>query len=293
MQDAHGGNIAVGDVDLARLGFDPTTYLTTFDRGEVSTVPDGRTLRTYKIVAVDKEIEVAPGVFFAAWTYNNQVPGPTLRATEGDRIRIEFTNGSDHQHTIHFHGIHAANMDGVFEQVEPGASFVYEFDAEPFGLHLYHCHSFPLKKHIHKGLYGVFIVDPPAPRPEAQELVMMANAFDTNFDGGNEVYAVNSVAFHYLRHPIRIKKDELVRLYFVNITEFDPINGIHIHANFFNEFRTGTRLEPGNFTDTITLGQAERSILEFTYRRTGRFMFHAHVSEFTELGWNGMFEVVE
>ena len=42
----------------------------------------------------------------------------------------------------------------------PGGQFVYEFDAEPFGLHLYHCHAVPLKRHIHKGLYGTFIVDP-------------------------------------------------------------------------------------------------------------------------------------
>lgn len=286
----HFGNMSVGEVDLK--AFDPTVYLTDFDYGQVSTASDGRTLRTYKVVAVDKEIEVAPGVMFPAWTYNGRVPGPTLRATEGDRLRVEFTNAGVHPHTLHFHGIHAANMDGVLEQVAPGTTFVYEFDAEPFGLHLYHCHTPPLKRHIHKGLYGVFIVDPPGGRPPALELVMMANAFDTNFDGGNEVYAVNTVAFHYLRHPIRIKKDELVRIYFVNITEFDPINGIHIHANFFNEYRTGTRLEPNAFTDTITMGQAERSIIEFTYRHTGLFMFHAHVTEFTELGWNGMFEVV-
>ena len=53
-------------------------------------------------------------------------------------------------------------MDGAFpsQQVNPGDSFTYEFDAEPFGLHLYHCHTVPLKRHIHKGLYGVFIIDP-------------------------------------------------------------------------------------------------------------------------------------
>src|SRR3712207_7133832 len=38
--------------------------------------------------------------------------------------------------------------------------FVYEFDAEPFGMHLYHCHTSPLRKHIEKGLYGAFVIDP-------------------------------------------------------------------------------------------------------------------------------------
>jgi FtsP/CotA-like multicopper oxidase with cupredoxin domain len=183
-------------------------------------------------------------------------------------------------------------MDGVFELVNKGESFTYEFTAEPFGLHLYHCHTPPLKRHIHKGLYGVFIVDPPGGRPPANEMVMMMNAFDTNFDGENEVYSVNTVAHYFLRHPIRIKAGELQRIYLVNITEFDLINSFHSHATFFNEYRTGTRLESDNFTDTVILGQGERSILEFTYREPGTYMFHAHVSEFAELGWAGMFEVI-
>jgi FtsP/CotA-like multicopper oxidase with cupredoxin domain len=285
----HFGNANVGEVDLSR--FNPTDYMKEFDGGEVSTLPDGRTLRTYNITAIDLEIEVAPGVFFAAWTYNGKVPGPTLRATEGDLIRINFTNAGVHPHTMHFHGFHQAFMDGVFEPVDQGQTFVYEFDAEPVGLHLYHCHTFPLKRHIHKGLYGTFIVDPKEPRPPANEMVMMMNGFDTNFDGGNEIYAVNTVAFHYMRHPIQVKLDELVRIYVVNITEFDPINSFHTHATFFDEYRTGTKLEPDNFTDTIALAQGERSIIEFRYKFPGDYMFHAHVSEFAELGWAGMFQV--
>ena len=72
-------------------------------------------------MAVDKTIEVAPGVFFNAWTYNGTVPGPVIRATEGDLLRVKFVNGGSHPHTIHFHGIHPADMDGVFEIVRPGA----------------------------------------------------------------------------------------------------------------------------------------------------------------------------
>lgn len=105
-------------------------------------------------------------------------------------------------------------MDGVFEVVHPGEHFVYEFDAAPAGLHLYHCHAMPLRRHIHKGLYGVWIVDPAdSPRAPARELVMVMNGFDTNFDGENEVYAVNTVAFHYQKHPIPLAVGELARVY--------------------------------------------------------------------------------
>jgi len=182
-------------------------------------------------------------------------------------------------------------MDGVFEAVHPGDEFIYEFEAEPLGLHLYHCHSVPLKRHIHKGLYGAFIVDPPEKRPEAHEMVLVMNGFDTNFDGDNEVYAVNSVAFHYHRHPIEVKLQELVRIYLVNLLEFDLVNSLHIHGNFFEVYRTGTRLTPDEFTDTIMMCQGERHLLELKFRHPGKFMFHAHQSEFAELGWMGFFDV--
>ena len=281
--------------------FDPTRFLTAWnfndlppdERAKVyreTSRPDGSTFREYEFVAFDKEIEIAPGVFFPAWTYNGQVPGPTIRATEGDRIRIRFINQGSHPHTIHFHGWHEPSMDGAFSDqfVRPGQEFIYEFDAEPVGVHLYHCHSNPLKRHIHKGLYGAYIVDPKTPKPDAHELVMVMNGFDTNFDGDNEVYAVNSVAFHYMHHPIEVPVGELVRVYLVNLTEFDPVNSFHLHAAFFDVFRTGTQQRTEEFTDTVMLCQAERCILEFTLRYPGRHMFHAHQSEFAELGWMGV-----
>jgi FtsP/CotA-like multicopper oxidase with cupredoxin domain len=90
----HSGSMGtVGTVDHEANGFDPHEMLTDWDFGEVSTLPNGQTLREYQIVSVDKEIEIAPGVFFPGWVYNGRVPGPTLRCVEGDRIRIEFSLG--------------------------------------------------------------------------------------------------------------------------------------------------------------------------------------------------------
>lgn len=289
----HGGLGTVGTVDHGRNGFDPHQMLTDFDWGEVSTDATGQTVREYELTVRPKDIEVAPGIVYPAWTYNGRVPGPTIRAVEGDRLRITLVNGSEHPHTVHFHGFHPAGMDGVpgAGEAAPGETFVYDFVAEPFGTHLYHCHSLPLKEHIARGLYGGFIVDPRPGRPDANEMVMVLNAFDTNFDGENEVYAVNTVAFAYLDRPIAISAGQLQRAHVINITEFDPVNSIHLHANFFHLYRTGTSLTPQEFTDTISMGQAERHMIEFTYRQPGHYMFHAHQTEFSELGWMSAFEV--
>ena len=247
-------------------------------------------VREYNLTAVDRRIEIAPGVFFEAWTYNGTVPGPIIRATEDDLLRVNLTNAGSHPHTIHFHGIHPADMDGVFEIVNPGESFTYEFPARPYGMQLYHCHATPLKKHIHKGLYGAFIIDPKKPRPPAQELVMVMNGYDTDGDGENNFYTVNGRSFFYAKYPIKVKKGELVRIYLANLTEFDLINSLHLHGDFFRYYPTGST-DHFEYTDTVMLCQGERGILEIEFANTGRFMFHAHQSEFAELGWMGFFEV--
>ncbi len=283
-------------VDHDANGFNPTEILRDFDEGKTTRLASGRTLREWTLVAEDKEIEVAPGIHFPAWVYNGRAPGPTLRCREGERLRITFANGSAHPHTIHFHGLHPAAMDGVPSigagVIEPGESTAYEFDAEPFGLHLYHCHVSPLAEHIARGMYGALIIDPKQGRPEADEMMMMMNGFNTNFDAeGNQVYAVNTVAFHYTNEPIQVPCGEPVRIYLANLLEYDPINSFHIHGNFFDYYPTGTRLEPTEFTDTIVQAQAQRGICELRFPHKGPFMFHAHKTEFAELGWMGFFEV--
>jgi manganese oxidase len=247
-------------------------------------------IREYTLTAIDKDVEIAPGVFFPAWTYNGTVPGPVIRATEDDLLRVRFVNGGSHPHTIHFHGIHPAAMDGVFEIVEPGDEITYEFPARPAGMQLYHCHSTPLKKHIHKGLYGAFIIDPKQPRPPAHELVMVMNGYDTDGDGGNNFYTVNGRSFYYARYPVTVTRGELVRIYLANLTEFDLINSFHLHGDFFRYQPTGTG-DNWEYTDTVVQCQGQRGVLELKFAHSGLFMFHAHQSEFAELGWMGFFDV--
>lgn len=271
---------------------DPMNYLREFNYGRVSELPNGTTLREFTLVASDDKVkEISPGVFYNVWTFNGTIPGPTLRATEGDLIRINFINNGSKSHTIHTHGIHKADMDGVFETVGTGGRFTYEFTAEPFGVFPYHCHMQPLEEHIVHGLYGVYIVDPKTPRPPADEMVMVMNGYDTDFDTENNFYTVNGIPYYYMHHPIQIEKGQLVRIYLVNMLEFDPINNFHLHANLYQLYRSGTSLVPDEYTDMVTMSQGERGILEFKYKFPGQYMFHAHKTEFAEKGWMGLFLV--
>ncbi|WP_396610653.1 multicopper oxidase domain-containing protein [Haloferax sp. S1W] len=356
---SHGNFGVVGE--YRDRNFDPHKFLTRFNTGRGGQEyvkqdvyeEDGRTVREFELTAVDTKITIAPGIKFPAWSYNGQVPGPTLRVVEGDLVRVKFSNAGRHVHTIHPH-LRNLNpeMDGIPTNgpgvLDSGESFTYEWIAQPAGCHFYHCHTLPLKEHVHRGLYGAVIVDPDpervAERPEeycefhpsqitdelrdelvaeaktrnheypendaVNEMVMVMNGFDTNFDGDNEVYAVNTRAFAYgvgetdgngnwkageTKRPIQVDKTQRQRVYLVNVVEFDPINSLHTHSQFFDYYDHGTLLTPTlNNVDTVMQCQAQRGIIELDYSNhdPGLYMFHAHQSEFAELGWMSFFEVV-
>jgi FtsP/CotA-like multicopper oxidase with cupredoxin domain len=324
-------------------------YLTHFNCGRVSqtTTADGNktTLREFTIIVREnQQIPISDqGHFLDAWTFNGTVPGPTIRMTEGDLVRITVINDKNnkHAHTMHMHSIHKSEMDGVQSNaIMPGDSFTYEFIAQPFGVFPYHCHVDPIADHINRGLYGALIIDPKTPRPQMPEMVMMMNGYDLDYDQegmttirppeesgtidlndeseqdgtsdnsddnsndnndapveekerDNEIYTVNGKAFDYVNNPIQLKVGQKYRIYVVNMLEFDLINSLHVHGAMFEYYPAGTSMSPQDsfVHDVIELGQGDRGIMELEYKYPGQYMFHAHVTEFTDLGWMGFFNV--
>lgn len=276
--------------DMAQSGFSPVTYLRNFDYGTVSQ-ENGRTVREFRVEARTSTVWLNRSTSFITWNLNGQVPAPTLRATQGDRIRVVFYNRAGHAHSLHFHGTHPATMDGI-KPIKNNRVFIYEFDAEPFGVHPYHCHVDPVTRHIGKGLYGMLIIDPPTPRPAADEMVLIMGGYDLNEDRKNELYAFNGLPNYYMHHPIPIYADRLVRLYVQNMIEFDSAVTFHLHANMFQVYPTGRTLTPTYETDVITMGTAERHILEFSFKYPGHYMFHPHQDYLAQSGCMGSFDVV-
>lgn len=268
----------------------PLRVVREFDYGTLKQ-ENGRTIREFQIRATTTTIQLNSAVSYITWNYNGRVPGPTLRATEGDRVRVLFLNEGGHAHTMHFHGIHPAAVDGI-RPVSNGKAFIYEFDAKPYGVHLYHCHIPPVTRHVSKGLHGMFIIDPKGGRSPADELVLVMDGYDTNDDQRNELYAFNGIPNYYHEHPIQIYQNQPIRLYLLNAIEFDPALTFHLHANFFHVFPTGMALQPSYETDVITMGMAERHILEFAYPYPGKYMFHPHQDAIAEAGCMGRFDVL-
>jgi FtsP/CotA-like multicopper oxidase with cupredoxin domain len=110
---------------------------------------------------------------------------------------------------------------------------------------------------------------------------------------GNEIYTVNGKAFEYMHNPIELEVNEPVRIYLLNMLEFDMLNNMHVHGTMFKYYPAGTEDTASFVTDIVSLMQGDRGILEMSFPYPGLFMFHAHVTEFIDLGWMGTFKVTD
>jgi len=93
------------------------------------------------------KFKTLPDIWATTWSYNGQIPGPMIRVTQGDRIRVIFKNELPDPTSIHWHGMRVPNnMDGVAEPpitqqpVKPGETFTYAFTVKDAGTFFYHSH---------------------------------------------------------------------------------------------------------------------------------------------------------
>jgi FtsP/CotA-like multicopper oxidase with cupredoxin domain len=288
------GEDVLNDIYGHGVGPPPGTDPDYLDAATRPPPPDGKppgAMRDIEIAVEERLLTVASGVDVDAWTYNGTVPAPTIRATEGDLLRIHFENRTGHAHNIHFHGSHRPEQDG-WEPVPPGGSTTYEIEAGPAGVHPYHCHTAPLAEHIARGLYGMLIVDPPGGRPPANEVTLLLSGFSNGEIGRNGVVAWNGLAGFYHHYPIKVPVGELVRAYVVNMLEYEPLASFHLHAETFDVYPAGMGTKPAFRDDTIALTQGQRAMIEFTLPHYGRYMFHPHQHWLADRGAVGWFAAV-
>ena len=324
-------------------------YLTYFNCGHVSKDANGKTIRQFTLIVQEHQrIPISyQGQIFDGWTYNGTIPGPTIRVTEGDLVRIRVINSYDnlHPHSFHVQSINNAKVDAVSTggnpggAISPGHSFTYEFVAQSYGVYPYSCHVDPVADSINRGLYGMMIIDPKKPRPHMTEMVMMLNGYDMNYeqeantslppasqfpinqqnDTGsnmtqmsftslpsikekeierpqdkerdNEIYSVNGKAFDYVKHPIMLQTGKLYRIYVANMLEFDSVNSFQIDGTMFDYYTAGTDETSDYKTDIITMSHGDRGIMEFMYGSPGTYLFQSSQTEYTDLGWMGLFDV--
>ena len=245
--------------------------------------------KVFDLVAKRVQWEVEPGKLFEAWAYNGVVPGPELRVTEGDKVRVVIKNELAESTAIHFHGQVTPNaMDGVpfitQPPIKPGTNFTYEFTAKPAGTHMYHSHHNATKQ-VGMGLLGAFIVEPRDPKTRP--------AFDKEWtmvlSDGPHGFTINGKGFPATQ-PFAVKQGEKLLIRYMN--EGQQLHPMHLHGMPQQVIARDGYLLPQPFLcDTLTVAPGERWEVIVEATELGTWAFHCHVLSHAE-SEHGMFGMV-
>ncbi len=167
------------------------------------------------------------------WAYNGAVPGPEIRAQQGDRLRVTVENGLEEETTIHWHGVRVPNaMDGVphltQKPIPPGGNFTYEFDLHDAGTFWYHPHQRSFEQ-VGRGLYAPLIVEEKQPIKVDRDLTwvlddwridssgQISGGFGNHHDSMMAGRVGNTVTINgRLPEPLEVRSGERVRLRIIN-----------------------------------------------------------------------------
>ena len=254
-------------------------------------------VKVFELTTKAVQWPILEDVSVTAFTYNGTMPGPMIRVTEGDQVRIIVKNELPDATTVHWHGVEVPNaMDGVpgvtQDPIEPGESFTYEFTAKPAGTFMYHSH-FEGDVQVSAGLYAPFIIDlkEPEANPPAVDKVLMIS--ESLMRGGQTLapmpmsgmepnfFTINGKAFPSTE-TITVKKGERVRLRLIGIGQF--IHPMHLHGFPFEIVATDGHPVPEGarlIKDTVSVAPGERYDIEFTATETGQWVLHCHILHHT------------
>ncbi len=233
--------------------------------------------------------ETEPGVTMDAMMYNGRVPGPYIRVTQGDKIRVNVKNQMKESTSVHFHGVHTPKeMDGVpfisQPPIKSGQTFAYEFTAKNPGTHMYHSHHNAAEQ-VTKGLMGAFIIDPFDTTAEPKvvgDYMLVLN------DAGIGM-TLNGKSFPATQ-PIVAKKGDRIRIRYMN--EGLQIHPMHLHGMYQQVFaKDGVKLPAPYLADTLTVGPGERYDVLVDCEEPGVWAFHCHILTHAESN-HGMFGMV-
>lgn len=243
-------------------------------------------VKVFELTADEIDWEVAPGDTKAAFAYNGMVPGPTLRAELGDRVRIVLNNELDEPTTIHFHGMTVpSDMDGVpaisQDAVLPGESFSYEFVIRNTGSNMYHSH-FNAQKQVPMGLLGALIIPDPQDPVVDHDVTMVLN-------DGPLGFTLNGKGFPGTA-PIVVERGDTFRIRYMN--EGLQIHPMHLHGMPQRVIaKDGHLVARPRTEDTVLVAPGERVDVLVEAREPGVWAFHCHILSHAE-SEDGMFGMV-
>jgi FtsP/CotA-like multicopper oxidase with cupredoxin domain len=157
-----GGLAAAGAGSLAACSTRQGAATSTFARPARLKPLAGQRVVEHNLTAKATSLDLG-GTTVETWTFGDTAPGPLIRATAGDMLRIRLDNQLPADTSVHWHGIALRNVaDGVpgltQDPISPRSSYLYEFTAPDPGTYFYHPH---VGVQLDRGLYAPLIIDDP------------------------------------------------------------------------------------------------------------------------------------
>lgn len=271
---------------------------------------DKSPVKTVRLDTTHKIIEIAPGVRFGAWTFGDTVPGPTIRARVGDKIKFSMTNRSDEvmpgvqltsapmMHSMDFHSAMVSPQD-KYRSVAPGQTVEFEYTLNYPGVFMYHCGTPMILEHIASGMYGAVIVEPKDgyPTKADREYVVIQSEFYLKPDpsgkkiDGQPLYVLdtdnlkkampNYTVFNgqhngMVKNPLPAKPGEKVRLFVLNVGP-SKTSSFHVVGTIFD--RVWIEGNPDNQfrgMQTVLLGSSNSAIVEMMIPENGKYIMVDH-----------------
>ncbi|GAB3706154.1 multicopper oxidase domain-containing protein [Mariniluteicoccus flavus] len=302
---AHGSGSAAATGAAADLDFmkKPADSFQAVDPVLPALTPEK--VRKVRIVAKELELEVAPGVKQLRWTFNGQVPGPTLHGRVGDRFEVTFVNEGTMGHSIDFHASEVA-PDQPMRTIPPGQSLTYDFTANRAGIWMYHCSTMPMSSHIAAGMHGAVVIEPEGLAP-APSFVMVQSEIYLGERGGAvnadkikaqapDALAFNGVASQYDHRPLSVRVGERVRFWVLDAGPNKP-SAFHIVGTQFDtvysegayQLRQGRDAfgQGGGGSQALGLQAAQGGFVETVFAEPGRYPMVSHIMSDAEKGAHG------
>jgi nitrite reductase (NO-forming) len=258
------------------------------------------------LTLVDRTIEVAPGIKYAAWAFSGGAPAPFIHVRQGQKVELTLTNKGTIPHSVDFHAARIA-PNVAFKDVAPGASIHYSFVANDPGAFMFHCGTKPVLAHIANGMYGAIIVEPRTPLPHADKnYVLVASEWYLDSRGFPKPARLdmakaqrqepdwvtwNGYAGQYVSHPLTADPGETVRFWVVDAgPSFDT--DFHIVGTILNRaWVNGDMTQFQRNVQTVLVPAGGGGVFDVKIDQPGLYPFVSHSFAAVDLGQVGLLNV--
>ncbi|MCL6631466.1 MAG: multicopper oxidase domain-containing protein [Alicyclobacillus herbarius] len=243
------------------------------------------------MVSEETRVQIAPGKYYNAWTFDGTVPGPTLQLQQGDHVTLTLRNlDPKMSHSIDLHAA-LVSPNQTFVDVPPGKTKTIHFTAKVPGVYMYHCASMPMLQHIGNGMYGAVIVTAPGqPKPDytiVQSEFYPGGNYDKMKNGQPSYVVFNGKAFQYVSHPLRAKVGKPLTIAFVNAGP-NEVSAFHIVGSVLSDVEASGNPK-NHFYDVSTQAvvPGEGVLIRVTFQQPGTYNMVTHVMRDADKGATG------